>query len=187
MNCNAVSRGLAGALALVLFACAGDSDDTDGVANSLQQLGCATDVPASLTVPDSAHPDFTLAARGVQVYACKQTDADRYEWTFVAPDARLFEARGRPAGHHYAGPTWKSIDGSSVKGSVVASERVDSEAIPWLLLRATAHDGDGRMARVRYVQRLFTVGGLAPSAGCDATHLGAAVDVPYTASYAFFR
>jgi hypothetical protein len=32
-----------------------------------------------------------------------------------------------------------------------------------------------------------TTGGLAPTTGCDATKVGAAVNVPYTSDYYFYR
>jgi len=61
-------------------------------------------------------------------------------------------------------------------------------AIPWLLLGATSHGGEnGKMTQVTSIQRLSTVGGLAPATGCDADHVGATADVPYDADYFFYR
>ena len=60
----------------------------------------------------------------------------------------------------------------------------DPTAIPELLLKAVSHSGDGRMSGVTYVQRLDTVGGLAPTAGCDTA--GATARVDYTATYYFY-
>ena len=37
------------------------------------------------------------------------------------------------------------------------------------------------------VQRINTVGGLAPATGCDAAHAGATAPVFYTADYWFYR
>ena len=36
------------------------------------------------------------------------------------------------------------------------------------------------------MQRLDTVGGVAPTEGCDETHAGAEVRAPYEATYAFY-
>jgi hypothetical protein len=43
------------------------------------------------------------------------------------------------------------------------------------------------MSRASQIQRLDTEGGLAPTCGCDAGHVGATVHVNYMASYYFCR
>jgi len=48
-----------------------------------------------------------------------------------------------------------------------------------------SHTGDGRMSGVTYIQRLETVGGLAPTTSCDPT-TGATARVGYTATYYFY-
>jgi hypothetical protein len=88
---------------------------------------------------------------------------------------------------HYAGPTWQANDGSKVVGEVVAHvAAADNSAIPWLLLRAKAHDGSGVLAGVEFIQRLHTVGGKAPLSGCDAGYAGTRVRVDYSADYNFY-
>jgi hypothetical protein len=64
---------------------------------------------------------------------------------------------------------------------------VDPTAIPWLLLGAVSHAGEGRMTKVTFVQRVNTVGGLAPTSACDATHDGETKSVQYSATYRFFE
>jgi hypothetical protein len=147
------------------------------------------DIPPELTPPASAVLLFELGARGVQIYACeaKPEDATAFVWTFKGPAADLLNARGEVVGDHFAGPTWQGHDGSAVVAAVVA--RADSpkkKAIPWLLLEATSHAGNGAFASVTHIQRLDTTGGVAPRKGCDAAHAGAEARVPYTATYAFF-
>ncbi len=149
----------------------------------------AEDVPANLAPPPGAVLLFELGARGVQIYACqaKPDDATAFVWTFQAPEAELLNRRGEVVGHHFAGPTWQGLDGSAVVGTVL--ERADSPdpgAIPWLLLEAKEHAGSGAFSTITYVQRLDTVGGTAPAAGCDADHAGEEVRQPYEATYAFF-
>ena len=70
-------------------------------------------------------------------------------------------------------------------GAKVAGVTVDATAIPWLLLRAVSADGPGIFARTTYIQRVNTVGGLAPST--PGTAVGQEADVPYTAEYFFYR
>lgn len=146
--------------------------------------------PPDLVPPASAVLLFELGARGVQIYECQATPNDPavYAWTFKAPEAELLNARGEVVGDHFGGPTWRGHDGSAVVAAVLA--RVDApnpkKAIPWLLLEARSHSGSGVFSTITHIQRLDTVGGVAPKKGCDAEHAGEVARVPYTARYAFF-
>jgi len=63
-------------------------------------------------------------------------------WRFQGPEAKLTSAKGSPAGSHFAGPTWKLLDGSEVKGSPVASKPApEPDAVPWLLLKVASETG----------------------------------------------
>jgi hypothetical protein len=127
---------------------------------------------------------------GVQIYQCNAT-ATGLAWTFVAPRANLTDLRGRVIMTHFGGPTWLANDGSKVVGSVVANVPVAPNAIPWLLLSATATPapgGGGVLADATFVQRLLTVGGVAPAAAtCNAKSAGTRAEVPYTAEYVFWK
>ena len=150
---------------------------------------------AATTVPENLRPapneTLTLEtkATGVQIYTCSASkdNATRYEWTFKAPEAELFDPSGARVGKHYAGPTWESIDGSLVVGEVKARDNgPDASAIPWLLLGAKSNSGNGMMGKVTSVQRVDTKGGKAPTDGCDVSQSGKEVRVPYTATYYFY-
>jgi hypothetical protein len=178
---------------LLLAAIGGCNAATDADEPSVE-LGSAAsalrysgpEVPAALAVPAGHRFAFYMDAEGEQLYACRANATGGYSWTFVAPVADLFKPNGRFGGTHYAGPTWEYLDGSTVVGAVVARHVEDPATIPWLLLNATAHAGDGKMSSVSYIHRLETSGGLAPSTGCDADHLGAEIGVAYTATYYFY-
>jgi hypothetical protein len=176
-------RGLGALAVLVVFV---------GLAGSALAQGTPTttaDVPANLAPPAGSVLLFDLAARGVQIYTCqaKPDDATAFVWTFQAPEADLFNARGEVAGRHFAGPTWQGFDGSAVVGKALErADAPDANSIPWLLLEATEHMGSGAFSTITYVQRLATVGGAAPAEGCDAAHAGAEVRQPYQATYAFY-
>ena len=131
--------------------------------------------------PADSRLAFTLAARGVQIYECREQ-----AWVFVAPEAVLHDAQERVVGTHGAGPTWQLTDGSRVGGSVKARfEAPGGREIPWLLLAAGAEpSAPGSMAGIRYIQRLNTRGGLAPAGTCVNQQ---SVRVAYTADYLFFR
>ena len=135
----------------------------------------------------SRAPAVEAFGKGVQIYACK-VSGSTYAWALKAPDATLSDAKGKVIGKHFAGPSWQANDGSTVVGaSLNASPSPDAGAIPWLVLQAKSHTGNGLMTSVQYIVRAHTEGGAAPASGCDAGHSGAEVRVPYNAVYLFFR
>ena len=176
-------------LAVAGCATAPDSGSV-ATATTTQQVtrdACPAGVPAQLAPAADQDLSFFLDASGVQIYRCAAT-ASGYAWSFVAPDADLY-LPGNPntiVGHHFAGPTWEYIDGSTVVAAKAAAATPDPGSIAWLLLVATSHGSDGRMSEVSSIQRLSTHGGNAPATGCDAAHAGDEADVPYTATYYFY-
>jgi hypothetical protein len=144
------------------------------------------DVPAPLRAAEHESLVGTLAARGVQIYECR-VSATGAQWAFVAPDADLFDADGRVAGRHGAGPIWEAADGSRVVGTVKAhADAPAAGAVPWLLLATRAAGPQGRFSAVTSIQRVNTAGGLAPSAPCTVETQGATARVDYTADYRLF-
>ena len=153
----------------------------DHAAHAKTKAAVAKEVPSNLMPPAGAVLLFELKARGDQIYTCDSTGV----WKFKAPQATLFNDDGEVVGSHFEGPTWQYQDGSSVKATVVArADAPAKNAIPWLLLAATDHAGDGVFSAVTHIQRLDTKGGVAPTGGCDA---GAEARVPYKATYAFYN
>ncbi|HEY9066282.1 MAG TPA: DUF3455 domain-containing protein [Burkholderiaceae bacterium] len=162
----------------------------------LSAAGCAgvpsapSDVPAALRPPAGQVVFLEALASGVQIYECtaKADQPTAYEWTFRAPEATLADRSGRPLGKHYAGPTWESVDGSTVVGEVKARDPGPSaSAIPWLLLTSKSTTGTGVFSQTKSIQRLQTVGGVAPSQPCTAANARQMARVPYTATYYFYR
>ena len=156
--------------------------------------GC-TSLPREAEVPDTLRPgpNESLAmispAEGVQIYECRarKDRAGEYEWTFVAPQAVLYDGHGAKVGLHYAGPHWESADGSRIAGTLKArADAPAANAIPWLLLAAKSVGPEGSLSRVTSVQRIHTSGGLAPEDGCSGTTTGKQARVGYTADYYFF-
>jgi hypothetical protein len=144
----------------------------------------ASPVPAQLAPPQGEKLVLHAHAKGDQIYTCKKT-GDEYAWTLKEPQAELFDEQNKMIGHHFMGPTWELNDGSQVVGKVVA--KVDSpDSIPWVLLSAASHAGNGALSVVTSIQRLNTKGGKAPASGCDASHDGNESRVSYTADYFFF-
>ena len=155
--------------------------------------GCASPERATVNVPDKLKPAaneslaMIVPAKGVQIYECRAGKDGGYDWAFVAPEADLFDARGNKIGKHYAGPHWEANDGSKVLASL--KERADApqaDAIPWLLLNAKSVGPAGSFSKVTSIQRVNTVGGVAPKSGCSKANAGAPARVIYTADYYFF-
>jgi hypothetical protein len=153
-------------------------------------------VPDDIKAPPGATLALKLRAEGSQIYTCTTIapDADAgattptYQWNFKAPEARLFDSVCGEVVAHYAGPTWRwNADGSTVVG--LRDEGVDSPSgwIPWLLLSAQSHAGTGVMSSITWIQRVDTVGGVEPPAGCNEGTAGTDQAVPYTANYYFYR
>lgn len=162
----------------VVAACAG-----------LQTDSSIAQVPAHLAPGANESLAMVVPARGVQIYECRaRKDGAGYEWAFVAPDAVLYDMRGRKIGRHYAGPTWEADDGSKVVAAVKArADATTAGAVPWLLLTARPAGGTGgAFADVASIQRINTTGGVAPRTGCTQADAGSVARVAYTADYRFF-
>lgn len=162
-------------------------------------------VPVEIRVPAGHTPYLAGHAVGTQGYVCV-TDGATFRWAPFGPQATLFNNDGRqqlthlldPAPHSLVpSPAWQhSRDSSIVWGRVVASSSdpayVAGDAVPWLLLEAAVvgegPTGGGTLLPTRYVQRLNTSGGLAPSGGCtSAADVATRALVPYEADYFFFK
>ena len=154
--------------------------------------GCAT-TQQTVAVPDKLKPGaneslaMVVPAKGVQIYECRAGKSGGYEWAFVAPDAELFDTRGNKIGKHYAGPHWEAADGSKIVAAL--KERSDAprgDAIPWLLLTSKSVGPAGSFSKVTSIQRVNTVGGIAPKTGCSQAAVGTRARINYTADYYFF-
>jgi hypothetical protein len=128
----------------------------------------------------------TTTATGVQVYSCEYDPSHRLRWVFVRPNATLYDVNGSVSIEHGKGPTWEARDGSRIEGELISqAPSATPGSIPQLLLRAKSVASGGLLADVRYVERLDTVGGSAPSAACTTEHqIGSS---PYLARYVFWR
>ena len=166
----AIPLGLAVGLMSTVAALAADKTDQ-------------SNVPVELRVPDGYNRVLTSVGRGVQIYDCVNG-----AWTFRAPRADILrdEPNDKLVAIHYAGPTWESTkDGSKVVGAVQARRDAPNPQrdIPWLRLHAASNAGTGVFGDVDYIQRLDTVGGVAPTGACAA---GQTAEVPYQATYDFW-
>ena len=167
-------------------------------------------MPANIQVP--AGNEAFLLGRGVgtQNYECQPAaSVGRVAWTLFTPEATLFSDQGEQLTTHFNSPnpsssaphllewfvraTWQdSGDTSTVWAGPSLPLRSEPDAIAWVLLQAAGVQagptGGGTLAVTTFIQRLNTVGGLAPATGCDnPTDVGHKAFVPYTADYFFYR
>ena len=144
----------------------------------------APSVPDTIAVGTGEKPFLLGHATGVQIYACRSG-----AWVLVAPRATLYGDNGQAIADHFAGPTWQARDGSRVVGKRLDGVPGAPGAIPWLLLSADSTsagpDGD-RLEGTTHIQRIATVGGVAPAPSQCVTE-GEQVEVPYTADYVFWK
>jgi len=145
------------------------------------------DAPDKIKAPQGENVILQVRASGSQIYTCQQAD-NKFSWTLKAPEAELRDLQGAVVGQHFAGPTWKYKDGSAVSGKAVARvDSPDSDSIPWLLVTATGHSGDGLLSRVTSIQRIHTKGGQPPpAADCNPSKLNGETKSNYTADYYFY-
>jgi hypothetical protein len=161
-------------------------------------------VPADIAVLPP-HQAFLLGRGvGTQNYVCQPAASlGRVAWTLFTPQATLFSDDNEQLTTHFFSPnpveggivrvTWEdSADTSTVWARLVASVSVNPDAIAWLRLEVVGArvgpTGGGALVGTTFIQRVNTVGGLAPATGCDALpDVGRKIFVPYTADYFFYR
>jgi hypothetical protein len=181
------------------------------VVATLPQLARADDVtpppvPRDLQVPRGNEAFLVGHAVGTQNYICLPSGSG-FAWTLFTPQATLFDDEGQQVITHFFSPnpaedgairaTWQdSGDTSAVWAQAVHASTdpafVASGAVPWVLLQRVGvragPTGGRALTGTTYVQRLNTVGGVAPSTGCAASaDVGAKAFVPYGADYFFYR
>jgi hypothetical protein len=181
---------------------------------ALPQVGYAQQVtppsvPGTLQVPEGNEAFLIGHAFGSQDYVCAASGSG-VAFVLTTPEAVLFDNPARRVVNHFFSPnpieggtiraTWQSTRNSSVFwGQVVHAatfatdpDFVAQDAIAWVLLsKAGVLEGSGNgdnLAAATFVQRVNTVGGLAPSIGCQSpADIGKTAFVPYEADYVFFR
>lgn len=142
---------------------------------------------AQLQPPAAEEPAFMLSAEGAHVFECRPGGPGGFGWTFVAPDATLYEGT-RTAATQTVPNLWESAtDRSSVTAVVRGTQAAADGDLPWVLFGAQPLAETGLFAGVTSIQRINTAGGVAPSASCEAGNVGSEIRVPFTAEYYFYR
>ena len=165
-------------------------------------------VPTDIAVPAGHKLVLVGHAVGTQNYICAPAATSTgLAWFFIGPQATLVDASGQQITTHFLSrnpsqndalqATWQhSRDTSAVwakkfRGSTDPAY-VAPGAIEWLLLEMTgAHVGPFgglKLATTTLIQRVHTVGGVAPPAAeCTASTVNTRKFVPYEADYYFYE
>jgi Protein of unknown function (DUF3455) len=161
-------------------------------------------VPASIQVPAPSVAFLLGRGVGTQNYVCQpSTSLGHVAWTLFTPQATLFSDLDEQLITHFFSPnpvengivrvTWEDSEDTSIFwGRVIASVVVRPDAIPWLKLERAGTQvgptGGATLTKTTFVQRVNTVGGVAPPTGCDRLpDVGHKAFVPYTADYFFYE
>ena len=159
-------------------------------------------------IPEGNEAFLIGHAFGSQDYVCAASGSG-VAFVLTTPEAVLFDNPAHRVINHFFSPnpaeggtiraTWQSTRNSSAFwGQLVKAENAASapdfvakDAVAWLLLSragvlgASANGADLSVAT--FVQRVNTVGGLAPSTGCSSPDdIRTTAFVPYEADYVFF-
>ena len=167
--------------ALTLAACS-----TPGMMTTMK----APDAPAAVTPPAGHKVVMMTTGMGELTYECRAKAGvpGQWEWVFTGPDAMLYDMNRKMVGKYYGGPTWEAADGSKVGGKQLAvAPSPNAGAIPLQLVQASPAMGTGAMTGISYIQRLNTIGGIAPMDACGASSAGTKKTVKYQADYVFYK
>lgn len=147
-----------------------------------------TALPAAVQVPAGHQVVLETVGAGDITYECKaKADMSGHEWVFVGPMATLKDRSGKAVGSYFGPPaTWKANDGSAVTGKQLAVAPAGTGNIPLQLVQANPATGMGAMTGISHIQRVATMGGVAPASTCDAGSVGRKEVVKYQADYIFW-
>jgi Protein of unknown function (DUF3455) len=153
-------------------------------------------VPDKLLVEEGNEPFLMTRAFGTQNYYCLNNGT----WKLYGPQATLYPGNVPfQIATHFLSPnpqepltparaTWMhSQDGSAVWAAKIQEVPV-AGSIAWLLLKKVGTFdgtiGGGLLAQTTFIQRINTLGGLAPEGACTPNDMKL---VPYQTDYIFYR
>ncbi len=162
-------------------------------------------VPENLEIEEGNVAYLMAHAVGTQNHIClPRPSGTGLGWSFFGPQATLADAAGQQIATHFLSgnpaeggtprATWQHSRDSSATWALATATSADPNyveagAIPWLRLQMVGvQDGPSggyKLSHTTFVQRVNTVGGVAPTTDCPA--IGAKLLVAYEADYVFYR
>src|SRR5437867_905807 len=161
-------------------------------------------VPTDLEVQPGFEAFLERRGVGTQNYVCQPSGAG-FAFVLFTPQATLCDDAVHQIITPFFSPspdedgtiraTWEnSPDTSTVWAALVPNGAitVDPNSIAWLKLEVVGAEdgptGGGKLSDTKFIQRLSTFGGLAPTTGCSSlADVGKKEFVPYQADYFFYK
>jgi hypothetical protein len=178
---------LAAAALVALSACA---SNMNAAAPMSSMMVSQDSLPDTMKVPAGHKVAMETVGVGEITYECRADKdmAGKYAWVFAGPDAKLLDKSGKQVGKYFGPPaTWEAMDGSKITGKQLAVSPGGAGNIPLQFVQANPAMGMGAMTGVTYIQRVKTMGGVAPASACAAGNLGSKQIVKYQADYIFWK
>jgi hypothetical protein len=162
-------------------------------------------VPGNLEVEAGNEPYLLMHAVGTQNHIClPRASGTGLGWAFFGPQATLADPAGQQFATHFLSgnpieggtprATWQHSRDTSATWALATATSLDPNyvaagAIPWLRLQVVGNQdgpsGGYKLSHTTFIQRVNTVGGVAPATDCAT--IGAKLLVPYEADYVFYR
>jgi hypothetical protein len=215
-DCSSISKGNT-VRRIVMAACVGVVGlvFTPGVHAAHDEDVRRPRVPETLEVEDGNVVFLVGHGVGTQNYVCapSATSVTGFAFALFTPQATLLDGDRDQLTTHFFSPnndprvgppeagtiraTWEDSRDTSMVWGAIEQQSSDArfvrpDAIAWLLVNkvgAVAGPGGGdRLTKTTFIQRVNTVGGLAPSSGCSTFgDAGRKAFVPYAADYVFYK
>jgi hypothetical protein len=147
-------------------------------------------LPTAVQVPAGQRVVLETVAKGDITYTCsaKAGMAGQFEWVFTGPKAVMTLRNKQNIGTYFGPPaTWLHNDGSVVTGMQVAVAPNNPSSIPLQLVKANPKAQAGVFAETTYIQRVNTVGGIAPKLPCLMGNVSEKQTVEYSSDYIFWK
>jgi hypothetical protein len=198
---------------LTLFVAASASAQTSGAAAAQDGSIATPSVPDTVKVEEGNEVFLVGHATGTQNYVCLPSGSG-VAYSLFTPEATLFDDKGGQIITHFFSlnpfepgvirATWQSSQDTSTvwaKATGTANSTdfptfVRKGAIDWVRLDVkdigpgalAGPTGGVKLVKTTFIQRINTVGGLAPSTGCSTSaDIGNKAFRPYTADYVFYK
>jgi len=199
---------------LTLFVAATASAQTSDAAAAKDGSIPLPSVPDVVKVEDGNEVYLVGHATGTQNYVCLPSGSG-VAYSLFTPEATLFDDRGGQIITHFFSinpfepggvirATWQSsLDTSTVWAKATGTANfndfptfVRKGAIDWVRLDVknigpgamAGPTGGDKLVKTTFIQRINTIGGLAPSTGCSTSEdIGRRAFIPYRADYVFYK
>src|SRR6187402_3464705 len=150
----------------------------------------APDVPFDIQVPEGNIAFLKGHGVGTQNYACSPSGAG-FAWILFTPEATLFSDAGKQVTTHFNSPNPDPLDRNTDPRVVAVAGAPQADSIAWVKLEVVGRQdgatGGDTLTPTTFIQRVNTVGGLAPFDGCSQlSDVGKKAFIPYEADYFFF-